>query len=206
MAKKDLSKLLAKLTNAERAFLEREFFAPVVQGLGVQVRIEKVRCQMSISPKDFSGWGVFRPLSHSSAQLVRAATMAEREQYLKLFPRVALILFHKPGGRWDAIAASGGDVRVKIEGTVPVRLVEGADQFDTVHARFDGSNFWFEAVDESVDAGMASYLRERLLEMAHPDLTARKGLNAGLRLAYEMCYKLRVSKKEADELARGEYR
>src|SRR5688500_20219855 len=85
---------LVRLAAEERKFLDAEFLAPVVRGGGgrVQVRIAGVVCDMRVTPRDFHGFGVFKPQSHASARLVREATMSQRRKYLELFPRVLMVV------------------------------------------------------------------------------------------------------------------
>ena len=185
--RKSISDALGRLAAAEDRFLRQEFLAPVLRGGGVQVRIAGVRCQLRVEPADFEGWGVFRPLSHTVAQMAREARMAERRQYLAMFPAASLVLCRREGWQWLAVPA-GGDVRFRIDGAVPVRLVadDMADLFDTVRARFDGAQFWFEETDARADPGAAAYLRQAL--MADPDQDParldRPGLTPGQRAAF----------------------
>jgi len=204
--KKSVNDLFGELAKAESDFLSREFFAPVLRGHGVQVRMASVRCQLEVEPADFEGWGVFQPLSHSKAKFVRRGTMGERQRYLALFPVVPLLLCRYESSGWLAIAANGGDKRFQFEGLAPLRLTDEADLFDTVVARFDGSQFWFEAVDGRVDPSIASYLRESLHKMDAPNALQRKGLSAQHETAYKLIYAARMEKLLADERERGEHR
>ena len=87
-----LKALLARFAAAEERFLAGEFLAPVVGRGEVRVRVAGVVLRLRVEPADFEGWGVFRPLSTTRARLVRPASLAERRQYLELFPLVRLIL------------------------------------------------------------------------------------------------------------------
>jgi hypothetical protein len=173
-----------KLAAAEERFLVSEFLAPVVRGGDVCVRIAGVVCRLQVTPRDFTGFGVFAPTSHSAAKLVRPATLAQRKQYLQLFPLVRLILCKRNKDEWLAVAAHQGDQRFRIAGLVPVRLVEEGQQFEVIHTRFDGANFWFEATDPSRDPSTATYLRKSLHEKLVPNLLERSGLTPEERLAY----------------------
>ena len=73
-----------RLAAAEDRFLRSEFLAPALRGGEVQVRIAGVICRLAIEPRDFQGWGVFKPASHSQAKLVRAATLSERQRTLSI--------------------------------------------------------------------------------------------------------------------------
>jgi hypothetical protein len=135
---KNSADVLARLAQAEEEFLKCEFLAPTLRGGFVQVRIAGVVCRLRIRPENFNGWGVFQPTSHTEAQLVRTARLAERQRYLQLFPLVRLILSIRRDETWLAAPAHRADSRFRIDGLVPVQLVEDAQPFETIDVRFDG--------------------------------------------------------------------
>jgi hypothetical protein len=184
----DVHELLNRLTIAEERFLDREFLAPVLRDTPVQVRIAGVICRLSVQPADFEGWGIFRPLSFSETSLVRPCRLAERQRYLELFPLVRLILSGRQDDQWLAIPAHRADTRFKIEGQLPVRLVEDAQPFEVIQSRFDGCQFWYASADPRWDPATAGYLRQALDQMAHPDSLSRPGLTAEERTAYALNY------------------
>jgi hypothetical protein len=186
--KPDVQSLLARLAEAEQAFLEREFFAPALSGGTVQVRIGGVVCRLAVEPRDFRGYGVFRPASHTEARLVRPATLAERRQYLALFPQLRLILCRQSRGTWYGSTASFGDHRLALEGLAPIWFVEEARPLETVCVRFDGGSFWFDEVDPRQDPATPPFLRAALAERTPPEQLARKGLTAEQRAAYELLH------------------
>jgi hypothetical protein len=207
MAKsKDVTDALNRLAAAEEKFLASEFLAPVVRGGRVQVRIAGVICTLRVRPGDFEGWGVFRPASHSDAALARQATLAERARYLDLFPLVRLILAAKPEEQWLALPAHRSDSRFRIDGLVPVRLVEDAQLFEVVKARFDGTHFWYAGPDSRWDPGMASYLRQELARLTPPEKLQRSGLTADERAAYALNYWPRYEATEEARRSREEQR
>jgi hypothetical protein len=185
---KRLNDALNRLAAAEEQFLAGEFLAPMFQGGQVQVRIAGVVCSLEVEPADFEGWGVFRPTSHSTAQLVRPATLAERQRYLRLFPLLRLILCQRQREHWLAIPAHQADTRFRIQGAVPVRLVEEAQLFEVIETRFDGVQCWFERTDARRDPATAAYLRQALQEITEPDQLSRSGLTAEERTAYALNY------------------
>jgi hypothetical protein len=197
---------LARLAAAEQQFLASEFLAPVVRGGRVQVRIAGVVCSLRVAPADFEGWGVLRPASHAEAGLVRPAKLAERQRYLELFPLVRLILASRHGDRWLALPAHRGDARVRIDGLIPVRLVEEAQLFEVVEARFDGSQFWYAAPDPRRDPAAAGYLREQLACLVPPEWVRRPGLTAEERAAYALNYWPRYEATEEARQSREERR
>jgi hypothetical protein len=183
-----LDDLLNRLAAAEEAFLANEFLAPRLRGSPVQVRVAGVVCQLKVEPADFAGWGVFRPTSHTSARLVRPARLAERQRYLELFPRLRLILSRRDGDVWLGLPAHQADSRFRVEGLVPVRLIEEAQLFEVVETRFDGSQCWFDRLDTRCDPGTAAYLRQSLQQMVEPNRLSRPGLTAEERTAYGLQY------------------
>lgn len=179
--------ILNRLQAAEEQFLASEFLAPMLPGGMVEVRIAGVICRLGVQPGDFTGWGVFRPLTTGHAQLVRPAGLAEKQRYLRLFPLVRLILCQRADD-WRGIPVHQGDRRVRIDGTVPVCLVEEAQLFEVVETRFDGARFWFDRLDARHDPGAAAYLRQALQAMTEPEQMKRSGLTVEERTAYAMNY------------------
>lgn len=195
-----------RLAAAEERFLKSEFLAPALSGGQVQVRIAGVVCRLAIRPKNFEGWGIFQPTSHTAAKLVRPATLGERQRYLGLFPLVRLILAGRLENDWLGVAAHRADTRVRIDGMAPVRLVEEAQLFEVVETRFDGLQFWYAGSDPRWDPASAVYLRNALDGMTHPDLLYRLGLTAEERLAYAVNYWPRYEQSEEARKGREEDR
>jgi hypothetical protein len=188
VASKRVHDLLNQLAAAEEQFLRNDFLAPMPRGGLVQVRIAGVICRLKVQPADFEGWGVFRPTSHSAAQLIRPARLAERQKYLNLFPRLRVILCRRENEQWQAVPAHQADSRFRIQGTIPVRLVEDAQLFEVAETRFDGAQCWFERQDLRRDPAAAAYLRQALHEMVEPDRLSRPGLTSEERFAYACNY------------------
>jgi hypothetical protein len=185
---KRLDDMLNRLAAAEEQFLAGEFLAQKFHGSQVQLRIAGIVCRLKAEPADFEGWGVFRPTSHSTARLLRPATLAERQRYLRLFPLLRLILCQRQPEHWFAVPAHQADTRFRIPGAVPVRLVEEAQLFEVIETRFDGTQCWFERADARRDPATAAYLRQALQEMVEPDRLSRPGLTAEERTAYAINY------------------
>jgi hypothetical protein len=189
--------LLNRLAKQEQEFLSREFLAPMLRGGRVCVRIAGIVSQIKVSPADFHGWGVFRPTSHTDAQLVRPATLAERQGYLNLFPVVRVILCQKADEHWLAIPAHQADRRFRFQGTLPVQMVDEGQLFEVAETRFDGSAFWFGGLDQRRDPGAAAYLRQALHDRTEPDKLHRPGLTAEERAAYLVAW-LAILEAERD--------
>lgn len=206
MRDRKFNRLFDKLAAEEQRFLNCEFLAPVVSGGEVRLRIANVICTFRIEPRSFTGWGIFRPKSHSMAEHVRDASLGERSRYLELFPQLRLILCHRHEIEWLARPAHQGDSRFQIEGLVPVQAVQEAAQFDIVLVRFDGTNFWFEDLDSSRSPATADWLREQLRAIVEPAELHRPGLTPEQRDAYRRCYELseqaRIRRAQAEREAR----
>jgi hypothetical protein len=201
-----LHEVLNRLAEAEKRFLAGEFLAPVPHGGQVQVRIAGVICKLKVEPANFQGWGVFQPTSHTSARLLRRPTLAERQRYLRLFSRLGLILCDHRDDGWFAVPAHQADRRFRIDGVVPVRLVEEVQLFEVIECRFDGSQFWYEGPDERRDPGTAAYLRRSLNEMTEPERLSRPGLTPEERRAYALNYGQRLRAEEEARRNRTESR
>jgi hypothetical protein len=206
MARRKLHDSIDRLAAEERKFLDVEFLAPVFGGGAVEVRIAGVVCRLSVTLGDFTGFGVFKPTSHSAAALVRPASLSERQKYLRLFPRVAVVNRWRDGKSTSAVAANTPDARFSNAAEVDLRLAEDSELFDTVAARFDGRAFWFEEVDPRADPAAAPYLRRALAAMTEPKALDRPALLPGQRLAYLLNYRDRLAAMVVDERTRSENR
>jgi len=175
---------LERLAAAEERAFAAEFLAPMLRGGVVQVRIAGVVCRLTVQPGEFEGWGVFRPNSPATAVLVRPARLVERRQYLDLLPLLRVIVCLRQDDQWLAIPAHRADARFRIDGLVPVRLIEEAQLFEVLIARFDGSQCWYDEMDPRRDPGTAAYLRDSLGRMVEPERLVRPGLTAEERAAY----------------------
>jgi hypothetical protein len=191
---------------AEAAFVGSEFLAAVLRGHGVGVRIAGVRCQIAVGPADFEGFGLFRADARDRATLVRPMTMGQRRRYLALFPAVRMILARRERNEWQGLPASRADGRFAVEGLAPIRFVDEGDLFDTVVARFDGGQFWFDSADGRADPAASAMLRKALGDMTEPAKVARPGLTPERRGAYAINYAARASEMAKDERARAETR
>lgn len=188
--------LVERLAAAEERFVGSEFLAPRLRGCQVCVRLAGVVCRLAVEPVSFTGWGVFRALSTSRAQLVRPAGLGERRRYLELFPVVRLILCQREGAAWLAVPAHQADRRFRFRGLVPVRLAEEVQLFDVVEARCDGTHCWFDRLDGRSDPARAAYLRQALQELLAPERLQRPGLTAEERSAYALAYAPRFQAAE----------
>src|SRR2546428_5989346 len=122
--RKPVHEALERLSRQEDAFLRQEFLAPVIRGGVVQVRIAGVVCTLHVEPRAFEGFGVFHPVSHSEALLVREAKLSERRQYLELFPQVRLVISRRTDKAIFGIPLNPGERQIQIEGEAEVHMAE----------------------------------------------------------------------------------
>jgi hypothetical protein len=160
----------------------------VIAGGKTQVRIAGVRCEMAVEPRDFAGWGVFRPLSHSLARLDRPAKLAERHQYARVLPNIGVILLEKLANHgWLAQPAQPHD-NLGADELVVVHLVEDAEQFDIIQSCFDGQRLWYVDLDSRHDPAASAFLRESLANKVLPRALERRGLSPQQHAAYAIVH------------------
>lgn len=181
--------LINRLAAAEARFRAGEFLAPAVAGGRVAVRVAGVVCRYA-APKQFRGWGVFRP-DGQRAKFVRHATLAERQRYLYVFPRRPMVLVRPAGLDWLGWPAHQADARFGPPALVPVRLAEDVQPFDHVEARFDGVQAWFDRPDDRSDPAAAAYFRDALREMTAPEQVHRPRLTLEDRTVYHFAFDAR---------------
>lgn len=175
-----------RLAAEEEKFFSAHFFCPVLKGRPVRLRIAGVIVTLTVQPKNFEGWGVFSPASYKTAKFVRDANMEEKEQYMKLFPRLRLILCRRNNDVWQGIPANQADTRFKIQGLVPIQLPQEVQLFDVVSCRFDGMNVFYQEHDQRHSAKTSDYLRESLVKLLEPAKLESPGLTQEEKDAYLM--------------------
>jgi len=160
-----IDKLLNKLAAEEKKFLDKEIFAPYIKG-GSQIvlRINKVIYKLKTKKFKKDGFGVFKATDANNAKLTREAERYEIDDYLYLLPKVGFILVAK-AGRWLAYPASGHSFKQRFGAApqlIPILVTDNVEIMDTVDARFDGANFWFDSLKFGGDIERKEKLRDRL--------------------------------------------
>ena len=199
-----INDIINKLAKEEQDFFQSQFLSPVISGQPVRVRISGIATSFNIGPRKFEGWGVFKPVDRKLARFVRNPTMAEKQQYLKLFPMLRFILCRQNEKNWLGFPAYQGDTRFNITGLVPVQLVEEAQLFDVVTARFDGSTVWFDELDQRRSPKSAMYLRESLIALRKPKELELDSLTQEERDAYNIAYEFAYAQSEEAKKEREE--
>ncbi|MGD8794399.1 MAG: hypothetical protein PVF47_17750 [Anaerolineae bacterium] len=200
--------LLDKMESAEDEFLETEFLAPVLPGGRVRVRIAGLVCTLRVTGRYEPGWAILKPLSLDRARVVDQPGLAQIRDYLALFPAVRLLLVGRAnpespgGGPWLALPAHRGDGRFQIDGLASVHLVAGAEPFQRITARFDGTTFWFQEIDRRRSPALAAYLRQALVAETSPEALHKATLTAEEREAYQIAYEALVAARRDPTEAR----
>jgi len=191
--RKQLPAAFERLANEEQKFLSGEFLAPRLPYRHVKVRVAGIISQMMIRPPDYSGWGIFKPTDRRHADFVREASMAEREQYLKLFPRVHFLVCGRDERNWFGVQLYPS-ASISVQGRVPLHLSTDIQVFDTVTARYDGTNFWYDEPYFQRGMEYADFLRQSIQDVL-PTPTKTGLLQSELDVYAEM-YTKRVAEIE----------
>ena len=205
----DVRKLIGKLAAQEARLQQTTFLAPCVRGGSVKTRIAGMVYTFTPAPPDAEGWGLFQPLDVERAQWIEEAGLMQVEQYLKLLPvfrmRLAFRLQHRT---WLAYPANESDARQRLGDAdpAPVHLVEQADAFEQILARWDGSAWWFEAEDRRADPRFAEALRQALKQETQPEALRHKGLTPEMRAVYSLAFSRTETARARRQQARDEAR
>ena len=97
MAKPNVKNLLSRFAQREATLLAREFLSAKRSGTDVSVSIDGIVCRMRVRPRNFEGFGIFKPISPNQARLVREATLTEQARFLSLLPRIKVIVQSRRG-------------------------------------------------------------------------------------------------------------
>ena len=187
----DTLRLVEKLLRQEDDLRRVPFLAPRIPGGRLRVRIDGLIHDFEARPADFEGWGVFRAIDSSVAELVRPAEASEIERYLgHLLPlrfRLVKPLF---GTLWLACPVNQDDARRRLGSPEPraVHLVANGTRFEGAQVRFDGAQLWFEGVDHRADPRLADALRHALADKVQPEDLNLARLTPEDRLAYRLAH------------------
>ena len=199
-----INNLIDKLAGEEEQFFKSQFLSPVIKGQPVRVRISGIIMTLSVRPSNFQGWGIFQAADHKLARWQRKPTMAEKHQYLTLFPAIRFILCRKIDNGWLGFPAYQGDKRFNITGLVPVQLAEEVQLFDIVVTRFDGNMIWFDELDQRRSPVSAIYLRSALNTLVKPKELDLNSLTQEERDAYNIAYEFAYAQSEEAKKTREE--
>jgi hypothetical protein len=96
--------------------------------------------------------------------------------------------------------------RFSVAGEIDLRLVDDAELFDTIVARFDGNQFWFDEIDPRTDPAVRAVAYGRIRSDERAESLDRPALAPGHRIAYLLSYNVRLAAMVEDERTRHERR
>ena len=206
----DISRLINKLAQEEKRLTETPFLSPCVAGSRVRARVGGLVQTFQVEPRDFEGWGVFLATSAKVAELYEEASLPLIERYFKgLKPLKVRLIGQGQNGTWLAYPVNESDMMQKLGVVRPVRvnLVESGKRFETVTARCDGRNFWFEEMDRRSDPKIAEQLGEAFGSLTLPEDVKFADLTPEMRTTLDIAaqnsdeYKTRYADRYARVIA-----
>jgi hypothetical protein len=185
----DIRKLVEQLAEDEERLRETRFVAPCVKGGRVRTRVAGLVYTFVPKPKEFEGWGIFRPVDARTAAVVGEAPLPRIAEYRERLPALRLRLARALRGRtWLAYPVNEADARQRLGAArpLPIHLVTEGAAFETILARWDGAAGWFEDVDRRADPIPAERLREAARQELLPEAIAFPGCTPEMRAVYEL--------------------
>ena len=188
-----INNLFNKVEAAETKLLDSQFISPVIHGSRVRVKILGLVHEFKVT-SGFQGWAILKPISSTEAKIIGSPSFREISHYLAQFPRLRLVLSGKQNDFWLGLHIQVHSYAHSEIIQSPVLLASGVELFDSIIARFDGANPWFQMRDSRSNPAMAEYLRESLEQKIPLDKLKKPGLNPVHRKAYEWQTFLREKK------------
>ncbi|MCP5419050.1 MAG: hypothetical protein H6970_00975 [Gammaproteobacteria bacterium] len=188
----DARRLIEELARQEKELYRRTFLAPCVRGGQVRTRLAGLIHTFTANPANREGWGIFHPRDAVTADWITVAEPEQIAAYLGLLPAMRWYLALRLRGRtWLAYPFNEGDARQRLGRCqpMPVHLVERGQALEGVIARWDGTAFWFDALDRRADPQLADQARESLRAFRSPETLRLPGLTPELRVAYTLALK-----------------
>ncbi|MBI3927593.1 MAG: zinc ribbon domain-containing protein [Armatimonadetes bacterium] len=188
-SKKDVMKLIQRVSAEEEKLSSTQFVAPSVAGGALQARVDGLLHTFLPEPRSFEGWGIFRPTSQKSAELVEEATLPQVMEYLRLMTSLRLRLVARLEGRtWLAYPVNESDAAQRLGGVrpMPVHLVEDGVAFEQIVAGWDGRSLWFQEIDRRSDPHALDRLQQALRQLQPPQEVRFPGCTPEMLTVYEM--------------------
>lgn len=144
--KRKMLDLFNKLSKTEKNVMDgnTEILSPSCSDIPVKVRIDGIILTFKALPKNFNGWGVFKVRNQKEVELIREASLTERQRYLELYPRFSAVVYKQDRQPYAVIVRSQYRNTI-IDGKIRILLAENINQFDSVNVRWDGHNFWYDS-------------------------------------------------------------
>jgi hypothetical protein len=183
----DIRRLIDTLVAREEALRGERFLAPCVGGGEVRVSLDGLVCAFRPRPRDFEGWGIFKPVDDATAEACEEATLPQVAGYLKLLKPLRVRLAEPLRRRtWLAYPANveGASGLSGAGGELCVHLVSEGARFEQVIAYTDGCNTFYGEPDRRADARIAERMRKLLRQGVEPQDIDLKGMTPEMRAVY----------------------
>lgn len=184
--------LIKRFSEDEKNLSSELFLAPCVPGGKITVRIKNVTYELAVTDAgplaERGGFGLFQVTEPGQARCVEAAQRPQIDAYLKLLPRINMVLIEEFDRHWWAVQAHASDTRFNFAEPVPLRLTERSASFQQIQARFDGSTFWYHGDNRRRDPAVARQLREALHDNVDPDRLHVSGAMPSELFAYRIIF------------------
>ena len=185
----DIRDLLNNMAAQEAQARETTFLAPCVCGGRVRTRLAGIVQTFMPRPRDFEGWGIFRPANERTAALVEEADLPLVENYLELLKPLRVRLVHALHGRtWLAYPVNEADARQRLGAVRPlvIHLVTDARNFAQVLVRWDGQVCWFADENRRADPALVESLNSALMQVEAAADLRFPGMTPEMRTAYAL--------------------
>ena len=186
----DAIDLINKFDAREKDFVGKTLLAPVLRGSTVRVRLGGIVMELKVNDRRFEGYALLKVKDLKNAEIIGQPTLKQTAEYLKLFPRLRMVVIDKFDGVWWGLMFNKSDKRFKLDGPVPIRLVndDRIGPFRTIETRCDGANFYYETDNVQHDFGNCVRLNAFLSKRVAPEEVRHAGLVPAERLAYLMAF------------------
>lgn len=184
--------LIQRFSADEKNLSSEVFFSAYVPGGKISVKLRGAVYELTVVDSGplgtTSGFGLFQVTEPGKARCVEQAGRAQIDAYLKLLPRVNMVLVAEFEHHWWGLQANPSDTRFSFSEPVPIRLTSRPAAFQWVYARFDGGSFWYHNDDRRRDPSIARQLREALDDDVPPGDVRVSGATPSELLAYRILF------------------
>ena len=158
--------LLNKFAAKELEFRSKEFVAPYVHIPGrpsyAIVKMDNVNYRFRIVGFSGAGIGIFKPTDPTCAKFSNNAEYDLVREFYDKLPASHFILSFQTEEGWCAYPMNMqvANQKLGLDSEVLIRNISDVERFDTVIARYDGYNFWFDEPFAGADLLKAQSMRE----------------------------------------------
>lgn len=188
----NIRKLIEQLASQEKLLSDTEFLAPCVKGGSVRTYVANIIYTLTPQPRDFEGWGIFRPINNEVAQVLEEPSLPQIAEYLKLLKPLRLRLAYLLQGQtWLAYPINESDMQQRFGSAKPVavHLVTEGLAFEPIIARCNGSAWWFDEIDRRAEPQPTVQLREQIKQEISPENVRFAGITPEMRTVYQLVWK-----------------